>query len=115
MGKLLSKVKKLTSFSGLAEGRDKGLLKDLFGKTVTWCGVENASLGKSTVPVVIFKEYPDRFFFGGQAFRDIVNELDNEDIEELFNDGIKIMMTSQPVKSDNARTFTKITVVEDGE
>lgn len=109
---LQSKIKKLTTFSELALGRNKGLLEDLMGKEVTWNNYENASLGKDIVPVVTFEEYPDTFYFGGMAFRDIIKELDDKDIEELRTKGVKIKLTKQEVKSDKRKTFTRIEVVE---
>lgn len=109
---LRDKIKKLTSFCELAEGRKKGLLEDIMEKEIVWNNYDNASLGKDIVPVVTFAEYPDLFFFGGLAFRDIIKELDDRDLEELRSKGIRIILHKQEVKSDKRKTYTRIEVCE---
>lgn len=109
---LRDKIKKLNSFCELAEGRKKGLLEDIMEKEIVWNNYDNASLGKDIVPVVTFAEYPDLFFFGGLAFRDIIKELDDRDLEELRSKGIRIILHKQEVKSDKRKTYTRIEVCE---
>lgn len=109
---LRDKIKKLTTFCALAEGREKGLLEDVMDRELVWDNYENASLGKDIVPVITFAEYPDRFYFGGLAFRDIIKELDDKDLEELRTKGIKIRLHKQEVKSDKRKSYTRIEVCE---
>lgn len=116
MSNLRQKIEKLTTLSPLMENRTKGDLEQVCGQPLTWNNVDVIELEsqyqkgqKDHVPVLHFAEYPDNFFFGGQQFSSICEELEVEDIEDLKTNGIQIMLSR--IKTKNGQTFTKLELI----
>lgn len=113
---LREKLKQLQVLSPLMENRTKAFLKDIVGEIPTWIDYDEIELPnkkgeREKVPVILFKEYPDNFFFGGKAFKDLILLFDDEDKKELNEHGISVSFDVVKVKNDPTRYFTRVNIV----
>lgn len=105
------------SLSRLCVNREKLDTSDLIGEVIT---IEDCDLAKdvkidgdiTTFSIYTFKEYPDKFLYGGAKLTEIAPDIidiaarEKKAIAEL---GIKIVLKSVRVKSGN--TFTDVMFV----
>lgn len=113
---LREKLKNSQILSPIMETRTKAFLKDIIEEKLTWIDFDVVELPnkkgeKEQVPIVLFKEYPDNFFFGGKAFRDLISLFDEDDKNELKEKGIIVEFDVVKVKNDPTRSFTRVKVI----
>lgn len=112
---------KTLSLSDLMAGREKMTTEDLIGQTVTCVEFDFATItdkgAEKTFPVLIFAEYPDRYYTGGTLLNKMcaawAGEYDG-DISAASNalsdeGGVKIRFSSGKTKSGN--NLTNISVL----
>ena len=112
---------KTLSLSNLMAGREKMTTEDLIGQTVTVKEFDFATITDKGIekvfPVLIFEEYPDRYYCGGTLLNKMcvawANEFDG-DVTAASNalsdeGGVKIKFTATKTKSGN--NLTNITVL----
>lgn len=112
-------VNKVNGNSVLCEGRTKALIRDVIGEPLTWVDVDAVPMKQDgvtkEVPVVIFKEYPKNFFFGGDCFAKIVSEMTDDDYKDLRTNGLKIQLDQKPQKNNPSRTYTALSLYHEPE
>lgn len=103
---LKERAKAVTSLSDLMSGREKGSTSDLINQKLTVQAVDltrllNNNTGEiEDVPVIIFKEITDKFYFGGTVWKQII-----ESWVELYD-------TPTPLKDINNDLHAENVVVE---
>ena len=112
---LRDKMKEIINDCELLANREKGKLEDVKGTEVTFRDFAMITVkDKKTeelkqVPAVVFDEYPEHYFFGGFAFRQIIENMNDNDKAELRKDGLKILL--EDCKTSDNKTFTKIRII----
>lgn len=103
---LKERAKAVTSLSDLMSGREKGTTSDLINQKLTVQAVDltrllNNNTGElEDVPVIIFKEITDKFYFGGTVWKQII-----ESWVELYD-------TTTPLKEVNEDLQKEDIIVE---
>lgn len=103
---LKERAKAVTSLSDLMSGREKGNTSDLINQKLTVQAVDltrllNNNTGElEDVPVIIFKEIADKFYFGGTVWKQII-----ESWVELYD-------TQSPLKDVNTDLQKEEIIVE---
>lgn len=112
---------KTLSLSDLMAGREKMTTEDLIGQTVTCVEFDFATINdkgtEKTFPVLIFAEYPDRYYTGGTLLNKMcmawAGEYDGDisAASAALSDegGVKIRFAAGKTKSGN--NLTNITVM----
>lgn len=116
MSKFREIAAKTLSLSDLMAGREKMTTEDLIGKTVTCVEFDFATINdkgtEKIFPVLIFAEYPDKYYTGGTLLNKMcqawVAEYDG-DVSAASNalsdeGGVKIRFSSGKTKSGNNLT-----------
>ena len=108
------------SLSPLMAGRDQIKTEDLIGQTVTVTGFDFATITdkgvEKTFPVLLLKEYPDRYYNGGTLLSKLCRcwaEAYDGDIEEASDDlaaegGVQLRFTATKTKSGNNLTAVDV-------
>lgn len=108
------------SLSPLMAGRDQIKTDDLIGQTVTVVGFDFATItdkgGEKTFPVLLLKEYPDRYYNGGALLSKLCRcwaEAYDGDIEAASEDlaaegGVQLRFTATKTKSGNNLTAVDV-------
>ena len=125
MNRFATMATKETSFSPLVEGRNKVDLDDVikkYPKGVTIVGFDlvettNEAGESETYPIIIIKEDPSIFFFGGSVLNKIVHkwiEAEGDTVENVSNalageGGVKVILKKGKTKSN--RTVTTVEVI----
>lgn len=111
---ILSHLKESISVEGIPfmEGRTPEQLAD--GEVVTICDYAYITDKKTneSYPVYIVKEDEEHFYFGGLVLKQLFEELDKFDKDEIsavLENGIKI--SAEKKTSKNKRTYTKISIL----
>lgn len=120
---LKEKAKSITSLSDLMTGREKGATTDLINQKLTVRAVDitrllNNNTGElEDVPVIIFKEIADKFYFGGTVWKQIIEgwvELYdtptplNDVNDDLQKENVVVEITSGRTKKGNNITRVEI-------
>lgn len=107
---------KTLSLSDLMAGREKMTTEDLIGKTVTCVEFDFAAINdkgtEKIFPVLIFAEYPDKYYTGGTLLNKMCQAWAGEydgDVSAASNalsdeGGVKIRFSSGKTKSGNNLT-----------
>lgn len=122
---LKEKAKAITSLSDLMTDREKGNTTDLINQKLTVQAVDitrllNNNTGKiEDVPVIIFKEITDKFYFGGIVWKQIIEgwvemyydtPTPLKDVnDDLQKENVVVEITSGKTKKGN--NITKIEVL----
>ena len=102
--------------SRLMQGREKIATEDIINETLTLrdCDKVSAIDADGTVSeyyVVVFDEYPDNYYSGGQQLTKICTAIEaNGLINELNANGLKIELTRK--KTAAGRRFTAVAIKE---
>ena len=115
------KAKKMTQKANkLTEGREKGKIEDLIalipgGVTIIAADVLEDKKEQRNYTILLFKEDPDRFYFGGSVVTDFIENLIAEyDTKEEFDadlaEGLAVKFEKR--RSKNGRTYVGISVVD---
>ena len=108
------------SLSPLMAGRDQIKTEDLIGQTVTVTGFDFATITdkgvEKTFPVLLLKEYPDRYYNGGALLSKLCRcwaEAYDGDIEAASSDleaegGVQLKFTATKTKSGNNLTAVDV-------
>lgn len=108
------------SLSPLMAGRDQIKTEDLIGQTVTVTGFDFATITdkgvEKTFPVLLLKEYPDRYYNGGALLSKLCRcwaDAYDGDIEAASEDlaaegGVKLKFTATKTKSGNNLTAVDV-------
>lgn len=108
------------SLSPLMAGRDQIKTEDLIGQTVTVVGFDFATITdkgvEKTFPVLLLKEYPDRYYNGGALLSKLCHcwaEAYDGDIEAASEDlaaegGVQLRFTATKTKSGNNLTAVDV-------
>lgn len=108
------------SLSPLMAGRDQIKTDDLIGQTVTVTGFDFATITdkgvEKTFPVLLLKEYPDRYYNGGALLSKLCRcwaEAYDGDIEAASDDlaaegGVQLRFTATKTKSGNNLTAVDV-------
>lgn len=108
------------SLSPLMAGRDQIKTEDLVGQTVTVTGFDFATITdkgvEKTFPVLLLKEYPDRYYNGGALLSKLCRcwaDAYDGDIEAASADleaegGVQLKFTSTKTKSGNNLTAVDV-------
>lgn len=108
------------SLSPLMAGRDQIKTEDLIGQTVTVTGFDFATITdkgvEKTFPVLLLKEYPDRYYNGGALLSKLCRcwaEAYDGDIEAASDDlaaegGVQLRFTATKTKSGNNLTAVDV-------
>ena len=108
------------SLSPLMAGRDQIKTDDLIGQTVTATGFDFATITdtgvEKTFPVLLLKEYPDRYYNGGALLSKLCRcwaEAYDGDIEAASDDlaaegGVQLKFTATKTKSGNNLTAVDV-------
>ena len=108
------------SLSPLMAGRDQIKTDDLIGQTVTVTGFDFATITdkgvEKTFPVLLLKEYPDRYYNGGALLSKLCRcwaEAYDGDIEAASEDlaaegGVQLRFTATKTKSGNNLTAVDV-------
>lgn len=108
------------SLSPLMAGRDQIKTEDLIGQTVTVTGFDFATITdkgvEKTFPVLLLKEYPDRYYNGGALLSKLCRcwaEAYDGDIEAASADleaegGVQLRFTATKTKSGNNLTAVDV-------
>ena len=108
------------SLSPLMAGRDQIKTDDLIGQTVTVTGFDFATITdkgvEKTFPVLLLKEYPDRYYNGGALLSKLCKcwaDAYDGDVEAASNDlaaegGVQLRFTSTKTKSGNNLTAVDV-------
>ena len=108
------------SLSPLMAGRDQIKTEDLIGQTVTVTGFDFATITdkgvEKTFPVLLLKEYPDRYYNGGALLSKLCRcwaEAYDGDIEAASADleaegGVQLKFTATKTKSGNNLTAVDV-------
>lgn len=112
---LRDRVKEFDSRLPFMEGREKGEAKDLIGSVNTI--IEYGFLvndKEETYSVIIVKERPRHFYFGGTVLTDRLIALDGDGYRnEIITEGLPVLMVEK--KSKNNRTFVDVKFFPDEE
>lgn len=116
MSKFREIAAKTLSLSDLMAGREKMTTEDLIGKTVTCVEFDFATINdkgtEKIFPVLIFAEYPDKYYTGGTLLNKMCQAWAGEydgDVSAASNalsdeGGVKIRFSSGKTKSGNNLT-----------
>lgn len=108
------------SLSPLMAGRDQIKTDDLIGQTVTVTGFDFATITdkgvEKTFPVLLLKEYPDRYYNGGALLSKLCRcwaDAYDGDIEAASEDlaaegGVQLKFTATKTKSGNNLTAVDV-------
>ena len=108
------------SLSPLMAGRDQIKTEDLIGQTVTVTGFDFATITdkgvEKTFPVLLLKEYPDRYYNGGALLSKLCRcwaDAYDGDIEAASDDlaaegGVQLKFTATKTKSGNNLTAVDV-------
>ena len=108
------------SLSPLMAGRDQIKTDDLIGQTVTVTGFDFATITdkgvEKTFPVLLLKEYPDRYYNGGALLSKLCKcwaDAYDGDVEAASDDlaaegGVQLRFTSTKTKSGNNLTAVDV-------
>ena len=108
------------SLSPLMAGRDQIKTDDLIGQTVTVTGFDFATITdkgvEKTFPVLLLKEYPDRYYNGGALLSKLCKcwaDAYDGDIEMASADlaaegGVQLKFTATKTKSGNNLTAVDV-------
>lgn len=108
------------SLSPLMAGRDQIKTEDLVGQTVTVTGFDFATITdkgvEKTFPVLLLKEYPDRYYNGGALLSKLCRcwaDAYDGDIEAASADleaegGVQLRFTATKTKSGNNLTAVDV-------
>lgn len=120
---LKERAKAITSLSDLMNGREKGMTTDVINQKLTVQAVDltrllNNNTGEiEDVPVIIFKEISDKFYFGGTVWRQIIEgwiELYDspaplKDVnDDLQKENVVVEITSGRTKKGNNITRVEV-------
>jgi len=120
---LKERAKAITSLSDLMSGREKGITSDLINQKLTVQAVDltrllNNNTGEiEDVPVIIFKEISDKFYFGGTVWKQIIEgwcELYDtptplKDVnDDLQKEDVVVEITSGRTKKGNNITRVEV-------
>ena len=99
---LKERAKAVTSLSDLMNGREKGNTSDLIDKKLTVQAVDltrllNNNTGElEDVPVIVFKEIADKFYFGGTVWKQII-----ESWVELYDTTTPLKEVNEDLQKEN--------------
>lgn len=99
---LKERAKAVTSLSDLMSGREKGSTSDLINQKLTVQAVDltrllNNNTGElEDVPVIIFKEITDKFYFGGTVWKQII-----ESWVELYDTATPLKEVNEDLQKEN--------------
>lgn len=108
------------SLSPLMAGRDQIKTDDLIGQTVTVTGFDFATITdkgvEKTFPVLLLKEYPDRYYNGGALLSKLCKcwaDAYDGDVEAASDDlaaegGVQLRFTATKTKSGNNLTAVDV-------
>lgn len=111
---------KTLSLSELMVGREQIKTDDLIGKTATitafdFATITDANGDQKTFPVLLFKEYPDKYYNGGALLMKLCMAwmADYEDVEAASADleksgGVKIKFRATRTKGGNNLTSVDV-------
>ena len=94
-----------------AEGMTKLETEDVLNKPITIIDFDYGVKKGEAFPVILLKEYPNCFMFGGMVLGDLLRDIENdaECMDELHATGLTVMLST--VKSKEGRAYTKVSVV----
>lgn len=105
--------------SPLMENRDKIDTKDVIGQELTLIDFDIVQTGMKPYSVCVFREYPDKFLFGGTVMTDLLFKI-SEEYGENYSaeldavDGLKLRLKTVVAKKRSAENgmFNSYTDVE---
>lgn len=112
---LSEKMQKMINEPEILVGKEKGKLKDiknveLILRDFAFINIIDKETGEiDKVPVVVFDEFPDMYFYGGAAFSQLFAAFDEGDHEALIAEGMKIILTDATTRDNKA--FTKLRIL----
>lgn len=113
--KELAQSKLILSFGHInPEGMTKLETDDIANKPLTLVDYDFTSDKDGEVfSVVIFKECPNSFYFGGKVLTDLCSaiEADGQAKKELTKDGLAMTLHVEPCKKDSKKTYVKVELV----
>lgn len=101
---MLSAMREMCNGLAIAEGREKADCASIAGQDVTLQEWQKIKDKDREYYGVVFKEYPNSFFFSGQKLTELLN---------TFGEGCKnlIIRHEDKVRTKSNRDFTPITIV----
>lgn len=107
MKALKERLSELSSQLEIMQGREKGNLKDLFGKDVVIRDYAFMKDDKDGYAVFIIDEDNEHFFFGGKVLTEALETLEAEGYHNEINQvGIRIVLNTK--RSKNNREYTTV-------
>lgn len=80
-------IRKHAILSQLMENREKLETDDVIDKELTVTDFDFAESNKGAFVVLIFKEFPNSFYFGGSVLTEFFSDFTEEDRNELYESG----------------------------
>lgn len=113
---LRDEAKKMNSGKGISfmEGRERGSIDELLGKTVTIRDYAFLEGQDGEYAVFIIDEDKDSFFFGGSVLTENLKNLSAEAKIECQNEGLPTLMEKRQSKKTK-RTYTSVEFFPDEE
>ena len=110
MKSLKERAKEFSVLLPFMEGRDKGESSELIGNVSTICDygfLTDRDKGEQYV-VIITKERPTKFYFGGTVLTDRMVQLDTEGYHDaIIEEGLPVLLTEKKAKK-GGRTYTNV-------
>lgn len=109
-------AKEKTTISRLMEGREKGATKDVVGEVLTLADFDIVKNSQGFYTICIYKEYPDKFFFGGQ----IITEIITEAVDKFGEDSVREDIVKDPIQwvledcksKSGVNSYTRVTIID---
>ena len=89
------------------EGKTQLKTPDLLGKKITINDYSLCTLSHGDTAIVIFKEYPDGFWFASKTVTDLLTSIENAGQHEaLVNDGLAVILGEKENKKGTSKYIT---------
>lgn len=102
--KLLKEMKDMCNGLTIAEGREKADVTVITGLEVTLEDWQKISDADGDYYAVIYKEFPNNFFFSGSKLTELIDKFGDE-CKEL------VLRHEERIKTKSKRDFTPVTVI----